>query len=114
MTSQDQIIKNITLMADRMRKKALALAFSAGPNGAHVGSGLSIIEIMAVLYGGVMKIDPKNPRWEERDRFILSKGHGTLGYYTALAEAGFISPDELLTFEKNGGFLPGQPCHESG
>jgi len=96
-------------MAARMRKKALALAFSAGSNGAHVGSGLSIIEIMAVLYGGVMKIDPKNPRWEERDRFILSKGHGTLGYYTALEEAGFISSDELLTFEKNGGFLPGQP-----
>jgi transketolase len=109
MTSQDLIIKHIEQMAARMRKKALALAFSAGSNGAHVGSGLSIIEIMAVLYGGVMKIDPKNPRWEERDRFILSKGHGTLGYYTALEEAGFISSDELLTFEKNGGFLPGQP-----
>lgn len=97
------------MMADRMRSKALELALSAGSNGAHLGPGLSIIEIMAVLYGGIMKIDPKNPHWEERDRFILSKGHGTLGYYTALAEAGLISFEELSTFEKNGGFLPGQP-----
>jgi transketolase len=97
------------MMAARMRRTALDLAYSAGPNGAHLGSGLSIIEIMAVLYGGILNIDPHNPRWEDRDRFILSKGHGTLGYYTALAEAGLISSDELSTFEKNGGFLPGQP-----
>ena len=109
MTSKNQIIQNIEKMANRMRKNALDLALSAGNNGAHLGSGLSIIEIMAVLYGGIMKIDPKNPRWGERDRFILSKGHGTLGYYTALAEAGLISFEELSTFEKNGGFLPGQP-----
>jgi transketolase len=109
MTSYDLIIKNIEQMAHRMRKKALELALSAGNNGAHIGSGLSIIEITAVLYGGIMKVDPKNPHWEDRDRFILSKGHGTLGYYTALAEAGLISFDELSNFEKNGGFLPGQP-----
>ncbi len=109
MTSQDPVIKKIDQMAQRMRKKALELAFSAGNNGAHIGSGLSIIEITAVLYGGVMKVDPQNPRWADRDRFILSKGHGTLGYYTALSEAGLISFDELSSFEKNGGFLPGQP-----
>jgi transketolase len=109
MTSHDLIIKKIEQMARRMRKKVLELAFSAGNNGAHIGPGLSIIEIMAVLYGGIMKIDLENPRWADRDRFILSKGHGSLGYYTALAEAGFITPDELSGFEKNGGFLPGQP-----
>lgn len=109
MTSHDLIIKKIEQMANRMRKNALELAFSTRNNGAHIGSGLSIIEITAVLYGGIMNVDPKNPRWEDRDRFILSKGHGTLGYYTALAEAGFISFDELSTFDKNGGFLPGQP-----
>jgi transketolase len=109
MTSQDPVIKKIENMARRMRKKALELAYSAGNNGAHLGPGLSIIEITAVLYGGIMKMDPKNPRWADRDRFILSKGHGSLGYYTALAEAGFITADELSGFEKNGGFLPGQP-----
>lgn len=107
--TNDPVIQNIEAMAKRMRKKALDLALSAGNNGAHLGSGLSIIEIMAVLYGGIMKFHPKDPRWEGRDRFILSKGHGTLGYYTALAEVGLISFEELATFEKNGGFLPGQP-----
>lgn len=109
MTPKDPIIQKIEKMAKRMRRKALDLAFSAGNNGAHVGSGLSIIEIMAVLYGGIMKIDPKDPCWKGRDRFILSKGHGTLGYYTALAEVGLITFEELSTFEKNGGVLPGQP-----
>jgi transketolase len=64
---------------------------------------------MATLYGSVMNYDTKNPFWENRDRFILSKGHGSLGYYTALAECGFFTIDELYTFEENGGFLPGQP-----
>ncbi|MDD3574050.1 MAG: transketolase [Methanospirillum sp.] len=96
-------------MAYRMRKKTLYLANRAGSKGAHVGSALSIIEIMAVLYGEILKIDPKNPLWSERDRFILSKGHGSLGYYTALCEAGFLSEEELGTFEENGGILPGQP-----
>ncbi|OMF50129.1 transketolase [Paenibacillus peoriae] len=96
-------------MALRMRKHALQMAFSASSNGAHLGPGLSIVDIMATLYGAVMKYDRNNPLWEERDRFILSKGHGTLGYYTALAESGFFSIEELYTFEENGGFLPGQP-----
>ncbi|WP_256440654.1 transketolase [Methanospirillum purgamenti] len=96
-------------MAYRMRKKTLYLANRAGSKGAHIGSALSIIEIMAVLYGGILKIDPKNPFWIERDRFIISKGHGSLGFYTALYEAGFLSEEELDTFEENGGILPGQP-----
>lgn len=105
----EQVIDKIALMAKRMRKNALGMALSAGNNGAHLGSGLSIVEIMAVLYGGIIRFDPKNPEWADRDRFILSKGHGTLGYYTALAEVGIITFDELGTFEENGGFLPGQP-----
>ncbi len=105
----EQTIDKIASMAKRMRKKALTIAFSAGNIGAHLGSGLSIIEIMATLYGGIMRLDPKNPDWADRDRFILSKGHGTLGYYTALAESEIITPDELDTFEENGGFLSGQP-----
>ncbi len=109
MTSTDPLIQKTKAMAKRMRKNVLDLAFSAGNNGAHLGSALSIIEIMAVLYGGILKIDPKSPRWEERDRFVLSKGHGSLGYYTALSEAGMITAEELRTFEKNGSFLPGQP-----
>jgi len=70
---------------------------------------LSIVEIMATLYGGIMKLDSENPGWVDRDRFILNKGHGALGYYTALAEVEFLTPNELNTFEENGADLSGQP-----
>ena len=56
-----------------------------------------------------MKIDKKNPNWEERDRFILSKGHACLAYYAALCEVGYISKEELKTFEKNDTNLLGHP-----
>jgi transketolase len=95
--------------AGQMRKNVIKLAFHAGPNGAHIAPSLSLIELTAVLYGGVLNYDVKNPVWERRDRFILSKGHGALGWYTALEAAGIITTDQLYTFERNGGFLPGQP-----
>jgi transketolase len=56
-----------------------------------------------------MNLDPKNPEWADRDRFILSKGHGVLGYYTALSEIGYISEKDLKTFEKDGTYLYGHP-----
>lgn len=109
METINEIEKRVNAMALNMRKHALKMAHSAGSNGAHLGPGLSLVEIMATLYGAVMKIDSRNPTWEHRDRFILSKGHGSLGYYTALAESGYFTIEELYTFEENGGFLPGQP-----
>jgi transketolase len=56
-----------------------------------------------------MRYDNNNPEWSERDRFILSKGHGVLGYYTALVEAGFIPVEDLMTFEKSESYLLGHP-----
>ena len=103
------VINKIERMSKRMRKLTLDLALEAGASSSHLGGGLSIIDITATLYGAVMSYDPSNPEWIERDRFILSKGHGVLGLYTALYEAGFISKDELLTFEKSGSFLAGHP-----
>ncbi|MFZ1127620.1 MAG: transketolase [Methanoregula sp.] len=105
----ENAVSSIKKMAERMREHALTMAFSAGANGAHLGGGLSMIEIMATLYGGVLRLDPKNPDWEDRDRFIPSKGHGVLAYYTALAEAGFFPVEDLKKFEMNGEFLPGHP-----
>lgn len=95
--------------AGSMRRDIIELAFRAGANGAHLGPGLSIVEITATLFCGTMRIRPGDPKWEDRDRFILSKGHGSLGYYTAMAEAGVISREDLFTFEANGGAFPGQP-----
>lgn len=75
----------------------------------HYGGSLSIIETLAVLYGGVMKVDPANPKWEERDYFILSKGHGGPGLYAALAVKGFFPTDMLYTLNQNGTSLPSHP-----
>ena len=88
--SMDDLINSLQVMARRMRERALQMALSAGANGSHLGGGLSMIEIMATLYGGILRLDPENPMWDDRDRFILSKGHGVLAYYPALAEAGFF------------------------
>lgn len=85
------------------------MSMAAGPTGAHLGGGLSIMEIVAALYFGVLRYDVQNPRWELRDRFILSKGHGALAYYAALSIAGFINEEELATFKCNNSDLSGHP-----
>ena len=109
MPDREKIILEIQDMAKRMRKKVLDMALTAGASSSHFGGGLSIVDITATLYGAIMKLDPKNPKWENRDRFILSKGHGVLGYYTALSEIGYISEKDLKTFEKDGTYLYGHP-----
>lgn len=109
MSDRDSIVAGIEAMAKRMRKTALDVALGAGGKSAHIGGALSIVDITATLFGAVMRLDPKNPEWPDRDRFILSKGHGVLGYYTALAEAGFIPLDELMKFEETGSYLLGHP-----
>lgn len=93
----------------RMRRNIIELAWRAGAKGAHLAPSLSIADIMAVLYTRVLKIDPQNPKWPDRDRFLLSKGHGALGCYVAMHEAGVISKEDLFSFETDGGLFPGQP-----
>lgn len=109
MKTREETINELREFAYNMRKSALDTALEAGKLSTHFGGGLSIIDITATLYGAVMKLDPANPTWEERDRFILSKGHGVVGYYTALAERGFIPKEELKTFERTGSALLGHP-----
>lgn len=72
----------------------------------HIGGSASIADVLAVLYGGMMKIDPKNPTWEERDWFVLSKGHCAPALYAALALRGFFPMDWLKTLNKGGTNLP--------
>ena len=68
-----------------------------------------MVEIMATLYSSVLKYDIKKPDWEDRDRFILSKGHGALGYYSALLVAGIITEDIYTTFQMNESDLTAHP-----
>jgi transketolase len=86
----------------------MEMAYECGGN-AHLGAGLSIVEILSVLYGAVMKYDSKCPSDPERDRFILSKGHGVLGYYAVLAGAGFFPGEMLKTFQQNDTDLGAHP-----
>jgi transketolase len=73
----------------------------------HIGGALSIAEILACLYFHEMKVEPQNPRWPRRDRFLLSKAHASPGLYAALALRGFFSVDELYTYCELGGRLEG-------
>ena len=105
----DQVdLYQIEQMAFRMRRRILDMSVRCdGPT--HLGGGLSIVDIMATLYGGLMNFDADNPRWDERDRFILSKGHGVLGLYTALVEARVISEEVFQQFKKDDSPLISHP-----
>lgn len=109
MSEKVDIIKKCRDAAFEMRKDALKMTLCTGNTGAHVGGGLSMIEVMATLYMGIMKYDIQNPLMEERDRFILSKGHGVLALYTALNQAGFVSKEDLWNFKSNDTQLYGHP-----
>ncbi|MFY0520173.1 transketolase [Lysinibacillus sp. UGB7] len=102
-------VEKLKRQAGHMRINALKLANASGNNAAHVGPGLSIIEILAVLYGHTMNISSKNLLDEGRDRFILSKEHGVLAYYSALYENGIITEENLDSFMKTGSAFLGHP-----
>ncbi len=96
-------------MVNRMRLTALDMAMKSGKKGAHLGPAFSCMEIMAVLYGNVMNLDSETPEDAGRDRFISSKAHSVLAQYTALHETGYISDQELETFQNNDTLLGGHP-----
>ena len=99
--------QELTGLALEMRKTVLRMTNRAGAG--HVGGSLSEIEILTALYFRIMKVDPKNPDWEERDRFILSKGHSSPGYYTVLAYRGYFPLDLLDTFDECDSKLQAHP-----
>jgi len=80
-----------------------------GGNRGHLGSAASLIEVLRVLYDDIMRYDPRDPNWAERDRFILSKGHGCLAQYALLADKGFFPADELDRFCASDSILGGHP-----
>jgi len=86
-------IERLKDLSCELRKDVLRICHKGG---SHIGGDLSMVEIMTVLYKYAMKYDPKNPDWEERDRFILSKGHGAGCFYATLAMAGYFTMDEVL------------------
>jgi transketolase len=97
-------------LAQRIRMHALRMTSRGGSS--HIGAILSMADLMAVLYGATLRVDPANPKWPERDRFILSKGHAGAGVYAALAECGFFPTTKLDTHYQDGSDLSGHVSHK--
>ena len=105
MTSSEKKQLQITACKVRMGVIESTHAAKAG----HPGGSLSAAEIYTYLYFKEMNIDPKNPKWEDRDRFVLSKGHTTPGLYSVLANRGYFPVEDLLTFRHIDSYLQGHP-----
>jgi transketolase len=108
MTNQ---VHEIAHLARRIRAHTLRMVYQA--KASHVGSCLSMVDILAVLYGSVLRVDPARPEWPERDRFILSKGHGAAAAYATLAECGFFPRSWLDTYGRDGSRLAGHITHHA-
>jgi transketolase len=98
-------LKNTAL---EIRREIVTMVHRA--NSGHVGGSLGATEIVVALYYHIMKHRPKEPKWEDRDRFILSKGHCTPVIYAALADCGYFPKDDLKTFRRPGSHLQGHPA----
>lgn len=101
------LLKRLQLLCEEARSDIIETLGAVGSG--HCGPSLSIVETLVTLYFHEMQVDPENPDWAERDRFVLSKGHGALGYYAVLSRRGYFPRDELFTFESLGSRLQGHP-----
>ena len=97
----------LSAIANEIRKGALTAVYSA--QSGHPGGSLGIADILAYLYFEEMNVDPKNPKMEDRDRFVLSKGHTSPALYATLAEKGFFPKEDLKTFRHKDSYLQGHP-----
>jgi transketolase len=100
-------LQEMTRLATRLRIAIVKMIGAAGSG--HPGGSLSEVELLVALYFRVLRHDPGNPGWRDRDRFILSKGHGCPALYAVLAEAGYLEPELLNTLRKLGSPLQGHP-----
>ena len=105
MTSSEK--KQLQITACKVRMGVIESTY--GAKAGHPGGSLSAAEVFTYLYFKEMNIDPKNPKWEDRDRFVLSKGHTTPGLYSVLAQRGFFPVEDLPTFRHIDSYLQGHP-----
>ena len=99
--------KNLQILACKVRMGIIESTHSA--KAGHPGGSLSAADLFTYLYFQELKVDPKNPQWEDRDRFVLSKGHTAPGLYAALARRGFFPVEDLITLRHTGSYLQGHP-----
>ena len=103
----DAMTTNFATQALAARLRAHAVRMTNAARASHIGSCLSMADILAVLYGAAMRTDPARPDWADRDRLVVSKGHAAAIVYAVLAEQGFIDKAELATYAQNGSRLAG-------
>lgn len=104
---EKQKLQELKILSAKIRKNILEMLEKCGYG--HMGGSLSIVELMSVLYGKQLRYDAKNPKWEDRDMVILSKGHAGPAWYSALAENGFFEREWLFTLNDGGTNLPSHP-----
>lgn len=97
-------------LAARIRRHALEMTSRGGSS--HIGSVLSMADLVAALYGAFLRVRPQEPQWPERDRFILSKGHAGAGIYAVLAELGFFPTTRLMEHYQDGSVFSGHVSHK--
>ena len=102
-------IQKYAALAQYIREKCVMMVNGGGSG--HIGSMLSMADLLAVLYTDVLRVDPKDPAWDGRDRFLLSKGHGGAAVYCALAYRGFFPEDWLPTYYRDNDKLSGHISH---
>ncbi|HEX5120933.1 MAG TPA: transketolase [Pseudonocardiaceae bacterium] len=100
-------VEDLAARAYRVRERILAMG--SGPEGAHLGGGLSATDLLIVLYGHVLRVRPDQPDWPDRDWFVLSKGHAAAALYAVLAEFGFFPIEECDGYARPGSRLAGHP-----
>ena len=107
---QQPDVKDPKVLAWLIRRHGLEMTHLS--RGSHIGAIFSVAEIMAVLYSRILRVRPDDPKWPDRDRLILSKGHAGASVYAALAETGFFDVEELSTHYANGSRLSGHVSHK--
>lgn len=103
----NKALEQLKEKANIIRKDIIEMLAEA--KSGHPGGSLSAVEILTYLYFKEMNVDPSNPQWQDRDRFILSKGHGAPVLYSTLAEKGYFPKEELMKLRKTGAMLQGHP-----
>ncbi|MDD4970102.1 MAG: transketolase [Paludibacter sp.] len=111
LSANKQTIKELQLQAEKIRRKVVEIIYAS--KGGHIGGSLSSVDIETALYFHIMNIDPKNPNRENRDRFILSKGHSVEALYSVLAAKGFIDQSLLETYGQFNSKLAGHPTKKT-
>jgi transketolase len=107
---KNDIPRNSPALDERSKhlRRQIVRVLEGGGRG-HLGTSLSLVEMLRVLFDSVLRYDSKKPKWPERDRFILSKGHGCIALYVLLQEKGFFPEEELVKFCRFDGILGGHP-----